>query len=155
MSLDIYTDGSCLGNPGNGGWAFVIAYTDGIVTRWANSGCTTTNNVMELTAALKALEYVKSKNITADINLYTDSNYLKNGMSQWIYGWKSNDWKTSNNKQVKNENLWKLIDAACEEITGTVTWIHVKAHADNYYNNMADQLANDAAHNNVVESLIP
>ena len=75
MSTEIFTDGSCLGNPGIGGWAFVVVHNDGLTTRWANSQCTTTNNIMELTAAVKALEYSK-QNIT-DIKLYTDSNYLK------------------------------------------------------------------------------
>ena len=150
--VDIYTDGSCLGNPGIGGWAFVVAHPDGIVCRWANSQCKTTNNIMELTAALKALEYVHEHKITDNINLYTDSNYLKNGMTQWIHSWKSNNWKTSTQKNVKNENIWKSIDTMCNKLPGCVTWIHVKAHADNYYNNMVDKLANEAAHNKVVDS---
>ena len=150
-SLDIYTDGSCLGNPGIGGWAFVVAHSDGIVSRWANSQCVTTNNIMELTAALKSLEYVKSQNIVSNINLYTDSNYLKNGMTQWIDSWKKNDWKTSTQKNVKNDSLWKSIDKASNALEGQITWIHVKAHADNYYNNMVDKLANEAAHCKVSE----
>jgi ribonuclease HI len=144
--MNIYTDGSCLGNPGIGGWAFVVVHEDGVVCRWANSQCKTTNNVMELTAALKSLEYATSKKII-DVNLYTDSNYLKNGMTQWIATWKENNWKTSNNKNVKNENLWKALDTYNNDLN--VNWIHVKAHADNYYNNMVDKLANEAAHNTV------
>ena len=144
MSTEIFTDGSCLGNPGIGGWAFVVVHNDGLTTRWANSQCTTTNNIMELTAAIKALEYSKQKNIT-DIKLYTDSNYLKNGMTLWLQQWKSNDWKTSSNKNIKNEDLWKILDEFNTELN--IEWIHVKAHADNYYNNMVDKLANEAAHN--------
>lgn len=146
MSIDIYTDGSCLGNPGIGGWAFVVCHDDGIVCRWANSQCDTTNNIMELTAAIKALEYATQKNMTS-INLYTDSNYLKSGMTQWIASWKSNGWKTSNNKNVKNLCLWKSLDSYSSKLN--IEWIHVKAHADNYYNNMVDKLANEAAHNTV------
>ena len=153
MTLDIYTDGSCLGNPGIGGWAFVVVHPDGIVCRWANSQCNTTNNVMELTAASKALEHAIKYKYTEDINLYTDSNYVKNGMSEWIQGWKNNGWKTSNNKNVKNEHLWKAIDNSVQHLNQVVTWIHVKAHADNYYNNMVDKLANEAAHEKVADNL--
>lgn len=144
MSTEIFTDGSCLGNPGIGGWAFVVVHNDGLTTRWANSQCTTTNNIMELTAAIKALEYSQHKNIT-DIKLYTDSNYLKNGMTLWLQQWKNNDWKTSSNKNIKNEDLWKILDEFNIELN--IEWIHVKAHSDNYYNNMVDKLANEAAHN--------
>ena len=147
--LDVYTDGSCLGNPGIGGWAFVVVHNDGIVCRWANSQCSTTNNIMELTAAKKALEYIHEHKITEEINLYTDSNYLKNGMTQWISSWKTNNWKTSKNKNVKNEHIWKSIDSLVSNYDANINWIHVKAHADNYYNNMVDQLANDAAQNKV------
>ena len=147
MSIDIYTDGSCLGNPGIGGWAFVVAYEDGMVSRWANSQC-----IMELTAVYKALVYATEHNITNHINIYTDSNYVKNGMTQWIHKWKSNGWKTGNNKTVKNEDLWKSIDNKVQELNKSVTWIHVKAHSDNYYNNIVDKLANEAAHNNVVQN---
>ena len=149
--MNIYTDGSCLGNPGIGGWAFVIVHPDGLVCRWANSQCNTTNNVMELTAAFKALEYAVQHNYNCDINLYTDSNYLKNGMTLWIHSWKNNEWKTSNGKHVKNDYIWKDIDKMCEKLNGNVNWIHVKAHADDYYNNMVDRLANEAAHNKVVD----
>tara|TARA_B110000977_G_scaffold201886_1_gene299811 strand:+ start:18090 stop:18545 length:456 start_codon:yes stop_codon:yes gene_type:complete len=148
MSTDIYTDGSCLGNPGVGGWAFVVVHNDGIVSKWANSQCQTTNNIMELTAALKALEYASDKKMTS-INLYTDSNYLKNGMTQWIQSWKSNNWKTSNKKDVKNESLWRDLDTLNSKLT--VDWIHVKAHANNHYNNIVDKLANEAAHNAVTD----
>lgn len=145
--MDIYTDGSCLGNPGKGGWAFVIPYNDGIVTRWANSHADTTNNIMELTAAVKALEYVIQNKIESDINIYTDSKYLQNGMIQWIHSWKKNNWKTSNKKSVKNEVIWKALDELVTQVTGSIRWIHVKAHADNYYNNMVDRIANEAAKN--------
>ena len=150
--LDVYTDGSCLGNPGIGGWAFVIVHEDGLVCRWANSQCNTTNNVMELTAAKKALEYIHEHKIESEINLFTDSNYLKNGMTQWISSWKNNNWKTANNKCVKNETLWKSIDSLVTSYSANINWIHVKAHADNYYNNMVDRLANEAAQNKVSET---
>jgi ribonuclease HI len=148
MTTEIYTDGSCLGNPGIGGWAFVVVHSDGVTCRWANSQCNTTNNVMELTAALKALEHAQEKSIQ-NIQLYTDSNYLKNGMTQWLELWKQNDWKTSNGKCVKNTDVWKSLDSLNSVLN--VQWIHVKAHAYNYYNNMVDKLANEAAHGIVTD----
>lgn len=147
--MDIYTDGSCLNNPGIGGWAFIMIHNDGITSRWANSQCSTTNNIMELTAAIKALEFASSKDIT-DVNLYTDSNYVKNGITQWIHSWKQNGWKSANNKSIKNDTLWKTLDSLSEQFTN-LNWIHVKAHSTNKYNNMVDKLAREAAENKVSE----
>lgn len=150
MTLDIYTDGSCLGNPGIGGWAFIIKHEDGIVTRWANSQCTTTNNSMELTAALKALEYIQEHKIQDDIHIFTDSMFLLNGMSKWIHSWKKNNWNTSSGKTVVNESLWKALDNVVSQVSGSVKFIHVKAHANNEFNNKVDRLANEAAKNCIV-----
>ena len=97
--VDIYTDGACLGNPGPGGWAFIIKYNNGKTKEISGSEKYTTNNKMELTAAIKAVRYFKKKII---INIYTDSKYLKDGITIWIKKWKLNGWKTSNKKKVKN-----------------------------------------------------
>lgn len=154
--MDIYTDGSCLGNPGIGGWAFIIKYNDGETANWANSESETTNNIMELTAALKALTFVQKKNIDygTHINLYTDSNYVKNGMTSWVHSWVKNDWKTSNNKKVKNESLWKELYEICQDIS--VQWNHIAAHTNakdthSVYNAKVDILANEAAQKKVID----
>ena len=137
--VDIYTDGACLGNPGPGGWAFIIKYNSGKIKEFSGSEKYTTNNKMELTAAIKAVEYFKKKII---INLYTDSKYLKDGITIWIKKWKLNGWKTSNKKKVKNSDLWKLLE---EKIHNhEVYWTWVKGHDENFLNEKADMLAKKA-----------
>ena len=101
--VDIYTDGACLGNPGPGGWSFIIKYENGKTKEFNGSENHTTNNKMELTAAIKALTYIKKK---TKVNIYTDSKYLKDGITVWINKWKLNGWKTSNKKDVKNLCLY-------------------------------------------------
>ena len=137
--VDIYTDGACLGNPGPGGWAFIIKYNNGRIKEFSGSEKYTTNNKMELTAAIKAVQYFKKKII---INLYTDSKYLKDGITIWIKKWKLNGWKTSNKKKVKNSDLWKLLE---EEIKDhKIHWVWVKGHNENILNEKADMLAKKA-----------
>ncbi len=137
--VDIYTDGSCLGNPGPGGWAFIIKYRNGNIKEFSGSEKYTTNNKMELTAAIKAIKYFKKKII---INIYTDSKYLKDGITIWIKKWKLNGWKTSNKKKVKNSDLWKLLE---EKIHNhEIHWTWVKGHDENILNEKADMLAKKA-----------
>ena len=137
--VDIYTDGACLGNPGPGGWAFIIKYNNGKTKEISGSAKYTTNNKMELTAAIKAVRYFKKKII---INIYTDSKYLKDGITIWIKKWKLNGWKTSNKKKVKNSNLWKMLE---EEIKDNqIHWVWVKGHNENFFNEKADMLAKKA-----------
>ena len=137
--VDIYTDGACLGNPGPGGWAFIIKYNSGKIKEFSGSEKYTTNNKMELTAAIKAVEYFKKKII---INLYTDSKYLKDGITIWIKKWKLNGWKTSNKKKVKNSDLWKLLE---EKIHNhEIHWTWIKGHDENIFNEKADMLAKKA-----------
>ena len=144
--IKIYTDGSCLGNPGNGGWAFLIQDGDKFT---AKSGFQkeTTNNQMELTAAIEALNY----NIVRkdEIILITDSNYVKNGISEWIKNWKKNNWKTATKSNVKNRNLWEKLDELNSKLN--VKWEWVKAHNIDKYNNYVDELARNSAEN-LVES---
>ena len=137
--VDIYTDGACLGNPGPGGWAFIIKYNSGKIKEFSGSEKYTTNNKMELTAAIKAVEYFKKKII---INLYTDSKYLKDGITIWIKKWKLNGWKTSNKKKVKNSDLWKLLEKKIHN--HEVHWAWVKGHDKNFLNEKADILAKKA-----------
>ena len=137
--VDIYTDGACLGNPGPGGWAFIIKYGSGKIKKISGSEKYTTNNKMELTAAIKAVEYFKKKII---INIYTDSKYLKDGITIWIKKWKLNGWKTSNKKKVKNSDLWKLLEEGIKD--HEIHWVWVKGHNENLFNEKADMLAKKA-----------
>jgi ribonuclease HI len=137
--VDIYTDGACIGNPGPGGWAFVIKYSNGETKEFSGSEKYTTNNKMELTAAIKAIKYFKKKTI---INIYTDSKYLKDGITIWIKKWELNGWKTSNKKKVKNSDLWKLLEKKIHN--HEIHWTWVKGHDENILNEKADMLAKKA-----------
>ena len=135
MKLKIYTDGACSGNPGKGGWAAIIL-NDSNQSNISGSENNTTNNRMELMAPIMALKKIKKK---SEITIFTDSKYVKDGITDWIKKWKVNNWKNSNKKPVKNKDLWIKLDNAC--LKHKVTWKWVKAHADNKYNNLVDELA--------------
>jgi ribonuclease HI len=135
----IYTDGGCRGNPGIGGWGVWLRYGDHD-KKLKGSEKDTTNNRMELLAAIKALEAIKSKDIA--IELFTDSKYVMNGIKDWIKGWKAKGWKTAAKKPVKNVDLWQRLDVL--NATHTVHWHWVKGHSGNEGNEMADELANQA-----------
>ncbi len=137
--IDIYTDGSCIGNPGPGGWSFIIKFDNKKTKEFSGSENHTTNNRMELTAAINAINYFNKKVI---INIYTDSKYLKEGITTWIKKWKINNWKTSNKNDVKNCDLWKLLDEKIKD--HKINWIWVKGHNDNILNEKADKLARQA-----------
>lgn len=135
----IYTDGACLGNPGPGGWAAVLRYgahEKDLVGRYQQ----TTNNRMELRAALEGLNALKR---ACTVQIYTDSSYLRDGITKWIYGWQRNGWKTASKKPVKNQDLWRALLAAVErhQTAGGVEWHWTKGHAGDEYNERADQLA--------------
>ena len=143
--IKIYTDGACSGNPGPGGWGYVIVENGQI---FSNKGSEnqTTNNRMELTAAIKALESARKD---VSLYLYTDSTYLQKGITEWIVNWKKNNWITSSKKPVSNKDLWIKIDQLNHELD--IEWKWVKAHQsdnsdDTFYNNMADELATGAIH---------
>ncbi|MEX2519254.1 MAG: ribonuclease HI [Paracoccaceae bacterium] len=137
-----YTDGACSGNPGPGGWgALLIARRGADVVRereLKGGEALTTNNRMELTAAIETLTALGRP---AAITIVTDSQYVKGGVTQWIHGWKRNGWKTANRKPVKNEDLWRALDAA--QARHEVTWTWVKGHAGHEENERADQLARE------------
>ena len=137
--IKVYTDGSCLGNPGNGGWAFVVINEKDISYR-AGFERNTTNNQMELMAAIKAIEFLDKYN---DINLNTDSNYVRQGITNWILNWKRNNWKTSTKKAVKNRELWERLDKL--NLSKNIIWSWVRAHNVDEFNNQVDQLARQAA----------
>ena len=142
MRYTIYTDGACSGNPGPGGWGAVIFDNDNKQKNISGSEENTTNNRMELSAAIMALEEV---NTNSEITIYTDSTYVKNGITKWVLKWKENGWKNSNKEPVKNKDLWEKLVNLCEQ--NTINWKWVKAHASNKYNNLADELATKAIKN--------
>lgn len=150
MTKDVYTDGSCLGNPGYGGWGFIV-YEDGIgeIFRQAGGKQLTTNNVMEMTAMDKSLEYVLNTNTNTNTHtsftIYTDSNYVKLGMTVWIENWKKKGYKTAANKEVKNKELWMSIDAKYQKVKHRVKLEWVKAHNGNERNEAVDLLARTQA----------
>ena len=135
MKFKIYTDGACSGNHGKGGWAAIIL-NDKSQINISGSENNTTNNRMELMATIMALKKIKKK---SEIIIYTDSKYVKNGITDWIKKWKTNNWKSSNRKPVKNKDLWVKLDNCCSK--HTVIWKWVKAHAGNEFNNIADRNA--------------
>lgn len=137
--VEIFTDGSCLGNPGPGGYGIYMFYNEH--EKQLSQGYTlTTNNRMEMLAAIVALE---SLNRPCEINLTTDSQYVKQGIESWLANWKKRGWKTAAKKPVKNVDLWQRLDKACAR--HTVTWKWVKGHSGNEYNEIVDDLARDAA----------
>ena len=137
--IKIYTDGSCLKNPGNGGWAAIIC-TDNEIKKISGSEKDTTNNRMELMATINALKEVNSDDL---IEVYTDSKYVKNGITDWIHNWIKNNWKTSNKEDVKNKDLWTQLHDL--NSNSKIKWNWVKAHAGNPLNEEVDLLAKKAA----------
>ena len=136
--ITIYTDGSCLNNPGNGGWAAIIN-DNNVLTKISGSVKDTTNNKMELMAPIKALQQIKEKK---PIEIYTDSQYVKLGITDWVHKWMKNNWQTSKKEPVKNKELWIQL----YELTNSfdIKWIWVKAHAGNLLNEEVDLLAKQA-----------
>ena len=136
--VEIFTAGACRGNPGPGGWAALLR-SQGIEKMLSGAEPETTNNQMELMAAIQGLEALKR---TSSVALTTDSQYVRQGITQWIHGWKRNGWKTSQKQPVKNKELWQRLDAAVE--SHDVQWHWVKGHSGHEENERVDQAANDA-----------
>ena len=145
MITKIYTDGSCIGNPGPGGWAAVILF-DNKKKEIFGGAKLTTNNRMELTAAIKAIEFcnIKEKKqlSLSTIKIYTDSNYLKDGITIWINNWEKNNWKTADKKNVKNIDLWKKLKELTQ--SNSINWNWIKGHSDHPMNDLVDELAKKA-----------
>lgn len=134
----IYTDGACSGNPGEGGWGAILKYGEH-EKEISGFEKDTTNNKMELTAAIEALKCLKG---SCEVELYSDSAYLINGFNKgWVKNWKSNGWKNSAKEEVKNINLWQQLDDFCQ--VHRIKWVKVKGHSDNEFNNRCDKLATD------------
>ena len=137
--IKIYTDGSCLKNPGNGGWAAIII-DDGKKTQIKGSKKNTTNNQMELLAPIEALKKIPKGN---KIEIFTDSKYVKSGITEWIHNWKKNGWKTADKQPVKNKELWEELDLLANQFE--ISWNWVKAHSTDELNNEVDLIAKEAA----------
>lgn len=133
----VHTDGACSGNPGPGGWGAILQY-NGHTRELKGGEANTTNNRMELTAAIEALNTLKRP---CEVELHTDSQYMRDGITKWIHGWKRNGWRTSAKKPVKNAELWQALDAAMQR--HAVSWHWVKGHAGHDLNERADVLANE------------
>ena len=137
--IKIYTDGSCLENPGNGGWAAIII-DDGKKTEIKGSKKNTTNNQMELLAPIEALKKIPKG---SEVQIFTDSKYVKSGITEWIHNWKKNGWKTANKQKVKNKDLWVELDLLSNQFD--IKWNWVKAHSNDKLNNEVDLIAREAA----------
>jgi ribonuclease HI len=133
--VEIYTDGACSGNPGPGGWGALLRYGDAEKEIWGGEAATT-NNRMELMGAIKALEALTRR---STVDLYTDSRYVRDGITGWIHNWKRNGWRTAGKKPVKNAELWQELDALIQQ--HDVSWHWVKGHAGHPENERADELA--------------
>jgi ribonuclease HI len=135
--VEVYTDGACSGNPGPGGWGVLLSYRGKTRELFGGDAVPTTNNRMELMAAISALEALTRPSV---VRLHTDSSYLRNGVTTWLAVWKRNGWRTASRQPVKNEDLWRRLEAAAAP--HDVQWLWVKGHAGNPGNERADALAN-------------
>ena len=134
--IEVYTDGACRGNPGPGGWGVLLRFGENEKELWGGEH-NTTNNRMELTAAIKGLTALKKDSL---VSLTTDSQYVRDGITKWINNWKNKGWKTADKKQVKNQDLWQQLDEVSKN--HEITWHWVKGHSGHPENEMADILAN-------------
>ena len=145
MEIKIYTDGACVGNPGPGGWAAIILIENEKKELFGGAKLTT-NNRMELTAAIKALEYCDAQEgkqpSLKQIRIYTDSTYVKEGITVWINNWEKNNWKTADKKNVRNVDLWKKLKELVKSYQ--IEWRWIKGHSDDPMNDLADKLAKEA-----------
>ena len=139
MKYKIYTDGACSGNPGPGGWAVIILVNNEIKEMFFGSEKNTTNNQMELLAPIKVIQKFKKK---SEISIFTDSTYVRDGITNWIKQWEKNGWKTASKKPVKNKDLWKKLKNLSSK--HSIKWIWIKGHSQDKYNNLVDELAQGA-----------
>ena len=144
-TIEIYTDGSSLGNPGPGGWGTVVVIDGKIVEELGGHNKDTTNNRMELQAAIEALKYMHKHQKENIVTIHADSSYVLNGITGWIFGWEKNGWRTANKKPVMNQEIWQELIALVREFKGKIIWQKVKGHSGHVYNDKADEIATTQA----------
>lgn len=142
--LEIYTDGSSLGNPGPGGWGTVVVENNKIVKELGSCDKDTTNNRMELQAAIEALKYIIREEVE-DVTIHADSAYVLNGITSWVFGWEKNGWRTSKKEPVLNQDLWKEFIGLVRDFKGKINWQKVKGHSGHVFNDKADEIATTCA----------
>jgi len=144
INLEIYTDGSSLGNPGPGGWGVVVVSSEKIVKELSGGEKNTTNNKMELTGAIEALKYLSEANFDK-CQIFSDSAYVLGGITSWIINWQRNGWKTANKKAVLNQEFWQELTSLNNKLSDKISWHKVKGHSGHIYNEKADELAQNFA----------
>lgn len=144
-TIEIYTDGSSLGNPGKGGWGVVITSGDKVISELGGYEKDTTNNRMELMAVIETLKYIIKKHGKDSVIIHADSTYVLGGVTTWIHNWEKNGWKTANKKPVLNKDLWQELIALVREFKGTLSWQKVKGHDGHIYNERADVIATECS----------
>jgi ribonuclease HI len=144
-NIQIYTDGSSLGNPGPGGWGVVIIQGEKIIKEIGGHDKDTTNNRMELTAAIEALKYINNNHKKDDVTIFADSTYVLSGITLWVHNWEKNGWRTANKKQVLNQDLWKELIELTRNYGNKINWQKVKGHSGHIHNDRADEIATSKA----------
>lgn len=147
--IEIYTDGSSLGNPGRGGWGAVVVSDGKIIEELGGHDKDTTNNRMELKACIEALKYLRKSDFLniKEVTIHADSTYVLSGVTIWIFGWEKNGWRTANKKPVMNQELWKELISLVRESKTRIIWQKVKGHSGHVYNDRADEIARTSAEN--------
>jgi ribonuclease HI len=143
--IKIYTDGSSLGNPGPGGWGMVVLEGEKIIHEQGGCDKNTTNNRMELTAVIETLKYITKHHKKDNVTIFADSSYVLTGIQSWIYNWEKNGWRTTNKKQVLNQDLWKELIDLVRDYNHKISWEKVKGHSGHIYNDKADEIATSYA----------
>ena len=143
--IQIYTDGSSLGNPGPGGWGTVVVDEGKIIEELGGYNKDTTNNRMELQAAIEALRYMNKHHHEHTVTIHADSAYVLGGVTNWIFGWEKNGWRTSKKEPVLNQDLWQELIGMVREFKGKIIWQKVKGHSGHIYNDKADEIATEYA----------
>lgn len=144
-NIEIYTDGSSLGNPGPGGWGAVFVEGTKIVHELGGFDKNTTNNRMEVSAVIETLKYINKNYKNNNITIFADSNYVLNGITFWIFNWEKNGWRTANKKEVMNQDLWKELITLVRDCSLKINWQKVKGHSGHIYNDRADEIATTCA----------
>ena len=147
--IEIYTDGSSLGNPGPGGWGSVFVENDKMIKELGGYDKNTTNNRMELMAVIETLKYISKNHKKDSITIFADSNYVLLGITTWIHNWEKNGWRNASKKEVMNQDLWKELIALIRNYGNKINWQKVKGHSGHVYNDKADEIATTFAEHKI------